>query len=638
MSRVYFAGHSKDGNLSILLQERVINCTNGQKWDKLVGRVSTFSQEFKSILVQVECLFLYKSPLGIRQERVMFKRGVLLKRRNCEIVENGDVENRGDTEITPETNIETTAASGNSGNNGNAQGDTVVSDVGNTPQIQSANTYEFQFDFGQKTLPPSFWFDPEDWGSLKPFGVCWNVVAYLSDARLQVVGQYLDEVKTWSRASCPFQVSYIYTEELTALQPDWGTPILGQNSSFLLFKPTTTFSVQILNPVYSLGNITVNVTLGNTTLNTVIQHVKVTLVQNLTISFPASRQHLSKQKSRKTCVLFDRQPPPLYEHPSGRELSFDLVIDGNLESRLGESNFAKVFPLDWNLDQPSTSGVIVSSTCFSNLQNGPGVEVSYDLRFVVQVLDNSTGKVTELNACAPIAISVPLQTDSYIPHDNFIPIISGIIDDLNHTTTGLEHLSEEWKRFRSEGIRNDRMVTGSNDHALELIKILKSLLQTLSFFLKYVHDPDLSKNVVRDYPGTNLPFNVYLLEMELLVRAMPNILPPLYTDSQSVHEPIVKSLLQKSSEFMISSQVIIMNWIQPVEGLEEALEGFEGIVEEVEKILGDIVDGCDNDVGGEKVDEDLERAIRNSVVDFGGDGVGGGEGSSRMGLGNIGFT
>ncbi|KAJ3355150.1 hypothetical protein HDU91_005698 [Kappamyces sp. JEL0680] len=472
----------------------------------------------------------------------------------------------------------------------------------------------FQFDFGAKALPPSFLFDPAEWQSTtQPFGVSWTCIAFHGTG----VGQTRDDFKTKSS----FQIGYKYSPQLLVQQPQWlKTHSAEKNSSFSLFRPNVDFSVHLPDPIWTPLNtpLKIQLLLSNVNLHHRITSIKVTLKQKIVIQIFNTQKHRFKH----SCVLFDQPTAPAYEHPAGNQLNYDLIIDHGFSQSLDRAMFGRRYPLDWNTDQSTQLGTLLSSTCFSSIGAfGMGMECEYELKVVSTVIDDSSGKISEFAATCPVVVSSDDQKqEDFISNEVFMPILSSVLEDLIHSKDGFKVLLSEWEQYRSQALRMDRMVTASADHATVLLDMLQSFKAQLAVFVEYLLHPEKPKTKIYGWPSDTVPFNLFLLEMELLVRAMPNFQPPSYESpadqTAPTDDPPVLMLLKDANEFVNLSHSLCLTWIQSIPENPIALcQRLDDLFLSLSDVLSIISDGGDHEEVKEfeKFRGDLERALLLSV-------------------------
>jgi hypothetical protein len=309
-----------------------------------------------------------------------------------------------------------------------------------------------------------------------------------------------------------------------------------------------------------------------------------------------------------------------YEHPNGNQLNYDLIINQNLDSLLDSSHLAKVYIDNKN----GTNGTLLASTCVSNVGlTGIGVECEYELRCSVCVINNASGKTIDIAANIPIIITCSKnQTIDYITNDVFMPILSALLEDLRFSKEGFGLLLLDWDRFRSEATSSDRMVTESSDHALVLLDMLDNFKSQLAVFLDYLSNPEKSKAKIFGWPKECMPFNLFLLETELLVRATPNLShpPPAYdmlSSASAADDPPLLKLLKVSQNFLELAHKVCLSWVQPqnLENNDQISHGLENSFLEIGSILRLISGGADHETGEDytKFQTQLQASIEFSA-------------------------
>jgi hypothetical protein len=142
------------------------------------------------------------------------------------------------------------------------------------------------------------------------------------------------------------------------------------------------------------------------------------------------------------------------------------------------------------------------------------------------------------------------------------------------------------------------MVTASSDHAQILLDIVESFEMQLTLFTENILNKNQSSKI--PWPNNCIPFNMFLLELELLTRACPSA--PAYSASFSGRST-VGELLSASKAYIEYAHQIVLSWIHPFKGDAQKLvdsmrREFHKMRVELEFIAG----GGDKDTGQEKID------------------------------------
>lgn len=446
-------------------------------------------------------------------------------------------------------------------------------------------------------LAPSFWFDSADWHSLdEPNGISWILTAYI---------HYKDgECERNISASLPFKI--LYSCSIQSLPQRYLLPSSGSNSTFLLFRPNVQLSLLLLTPLLTPhSNLHLRATLSNTDTSTQrIANVKVKMLQKITVGSGRGLRDF-----KQSCLLFNQAPPPHYEHPRGTELCFDVEMQEEIENRLASSRFARVSKLE---PTPLYLAPIVPSTCFSTIDsNEIGAIVEYYLKFTVTIIDDCNGKIIELTASNPLAVSHTQEIEeTTLSHETFLTITSSLLEDMAQCSFGLGVLENEWELVRGESSRGEKMVTFSSDHAAVLLDMLPSFHRQLSYFIVHLLDPTSNIREKVHWPTDAIPFNVFLLEIELMIRAGPDHTSP---TEHVGKDPVVATILQTAHTYMTSARELVLSWARPLDRLDakalcERLQTCEGRLVELLQV---VADGFDTSLGvGEKLDGELYEAIR----------------------------
>ncbi|KAJ3253945.1 hypothetical protein HK103_007614 [Boothiomyces macroporosus] len=453
--------------------------------------------------------------------------------------------------------------------------------------------FGFRFRFGSKALFPTFDFDQEH-------GVYWKVYGFVAEIFGNIPQS--DNMKIQSKTGISFHVGYKYTKPPTRYCISYA---LNRRSSVKyqidkLFNNTILkASVQLRNPIRSLDPIEMQIDLTDMAQHQ-IERIKVHLKQKIVYQAVSSTHFNFKN----VFLVLDEPAPPLYTH--GGKQTMVLSVD-----KFDLPSMAQVKGLD---DPTST---LVSSTEYSDLVPGStGLQIQYEFKIELFIKD-----YPELSANIPFLVSyTDLEADeavnpntTLLTRQHFLPILAGLIEDLTHSVEGLNVLLVEWRSYRSEANKNDRMCTESSDHAIFLLEMLDSFTSQLEIFTKHLilQTTDVKKI---PWPNETVPFNMFLLELELLIRAVPHA--PAYTVTEG--EPIVARLLKECKLFMQDSLSVIKGWIKPVGNANEIVSNLELHMNNVKHLLFDIAEGADTELGNEeKPDPDLIEALRISQLDIG---------------------
>lgn len=504
--------HSLDKKLSVFLLGRKIYSINGAKWPVVQGVVIVESYPKHLVIgVQVECLFHYKSPIGIMQDKILYFETKILSQSN-----------------------------------------------GNSCESDGKTRCPFIFDLGTKSLPPSFYFNVSEWHDVNmPFGISWRLIGFLAMPSQQAFS--LDDFKIMSKATVPFQIAYNYSDDLLRIQPNYRKEVAAVSSNFALFKPNVELVISLSDPIYSQTKpIEIALSLNNSTSSYRIQHLRINLKQKLIV------QHSNvKFRYKKTALIFSKTPGNPYVHPAGNILKYDLNLNVPKKSTL-----AQVYPLGNKRGDDTRNSLLLSSTCFSNASSGlANFDCTYQLELFATVLDESLfGKALEFSAKIPLVVSCPiLDNDGDLSSEEFLPIVATVLEDISFCKSGIGILIDNWDRYRSESARSDRMVTESPEHASVLEEMMISFQQQLSIFQEHFKNPLLPKKDIYGWPKDPIPFNMFLLELELLVRAIPS--PPSYSPtSDAISMPLespIRHLLGHSQNFVSMAESVVKTWIQP---------------------------------------------------------------------------
>ncbi|KAJ3318215.1 hypothetical protein HDV06_000758 [Boothiomyces sp. JEL0866] len=455
--------------------------------------------------------------------------------------------------------------------------------------------FEFRFQFGSKALFPSFDFDQEH-------GLCWKVYGFVAEMYGSIPQS--DNLKIQSKTGIAFHVGYTYTKPPTKYCISYQ---LSRRSSVkyqidkLFNNNILKASVQLRNPIRNVDPIEIQIDLKDMEQHQ-IERIKVFLKQKIVYQAVSSTHFNFKNVH----LVLDQPAPPLYTHDDKQTMV--LSVD-----QFDLPTMAQVRGLD------GATCSLVSSTEYSDLVPGStGLQIQYEFKIELFIKD-----YPELSTHVPFLVSyTDLEADEVVnpnttllTRQHFLPILAGLIEDLTHSVEGLNVLLVEWRSYRSEANKNDRMCTESSDHAIFLLEMLDSFTVQLEIFTKHLilQTTDVKKI---PWPNETVPFNMFLLELELLIRAVPHA--PAYTVTEG--EPIVSRLLKECKLFMQDSLCVIKGWIKPVGNANEIVSNLEVHMNNVKHLLFDIAEGADTEFGNEeKPDPDLIEALRISQLDIGND-------------------
>lgn len=552
---VLIGTHSKDGKVSIFIENRHLYSTNGSNWNLLEGYLTTTTD--LTPVVQVECAFHFKSGIGITHEKVLF------------------------SQIQQPISV-----------------------------ADQTRKFHFSFDFGRKSLPPSFLFDPLEWKNDKLFGVVWTLRGIVGD----IVGPVIrkDNVKVVSSTKCLFHVGYRYSQDLVGLEPtisESTTTNQYQRFPAIFSKNSIKLTAKIINPiiVQPKRQLLINLLLEGISERHSINNINVVIKQKITLQLLNSQ----KFKFKKTALRFNQKPAPSYYRNSEGKQTYDLMLDDDFMS--STSKFAKSYPLDWKLgDDPADD--LVPSTIFQQHASGStGVSVEYVVKVTTSILEPS-GKSVELSISMPLIVgaSEPREDPDLLTRDAFMPILSSLIEDIRLSIQGLETMLIEWKSYRHDSAQRETMCTESSDHAKFLLDIVDSFDEQLLLFKEHVLK---GTNIVKIPWKPGMPFNMFILELELLIRACPQERNGSYHLASTSHEPIVKLLLESSMRFFKLAETLVMAWIHPFAQEPVAfVQSLEKEYHHVCVLLERIAEGEDFETGVEKPDSDLIEALRLSAL------------------------
>ncbi|KAI8903182.1 hypothetical protein EDD86DRAFT_272436 [Gorgonomyces haynaldii] len=415
--------------------------------------------------------------------------------------------------------------------------------------------YCFKFDLGQRALPPSFVFNLEE-----EYGIHWTVSG--------IIGKPVEDgFLPLSQANLSIQIGYRYSQKtLEYLNPH---PIpMNYRNKILNFTKPPIIHCSLSNYILQKPNLQTSLLLD---LDLEIQNIKILLKQHILVQFLNTHQIHYKHEQ----LLSDDRPSPKYDQKQIVPLDFSLLAS-KMASTLDLGNRHELLLQD-----------LVPSTTYCEPVHGVStVTVEYHLMVIVTVQDH----FKDLVCLIPIVISNPelnARPDNLLTRDQFAPILSELYEDLKHSLPILDDLSSSWKSFRKEAFESDRMVTASSDHALILLEFMDSLEQQILVFIDLLQHPTPMIPWLRD----STPFNLFILELELLARASPSGLNTI--------EPtmVVEMLLISVKSFFEESFEIIKCWL---ESKTMSFDKWKSSCLQVRNLLDDIAQGKDTEEGNDK--------------------------------------
>ncbi|KAI8908269.1 hypothetical protein DFJ77DRAFT_170993 [Powellomyces hirtus] len=617
--------HSKDRLVSVFLEERKLTSEEatqaGQRsWPPLSGLVTADPVGAKSILAdhyepyaEVQCLLLYRTALGAVMHKIVYTKTQRL------------------------TQLATGAGSVE----------------GTQPGRQR---YPFSFNFANENLPPSFCLDPNDTHDGLPIGLHWDIVAYLgrqvvvagdSMAALSMDGsgvmtdQASCSIQRHSPVSLNFVVEHRHNPSALALPPLNASQTL--RPALFSFnrsaQPETTLDASIETPLCSAETpLKVGVQLTKMLKSHKVLRVRLTAKQIITIRLSAQQQLQYKAK----VAFLEDNPAPRYD-PANNDQFFgiySLNIGSGIPDRPKKGKIpARLLSLDWNktpktMTPLAATEFVASSPPAQSADDGSVVEVKYVLKVDVTLAD-STGtfgsRERELNVSLPFLLTgdqkdeTPATSSAYgsqqlrrdssssdttpTAPDALLPLLAETLDDLELSIADVAVLRKEWRGLRS-GSSN---CVESSDHAREVLQILDTLEAQLKVFAESFAVRD---GAVR-WPKNPVPFNMMVLETELLARAAPNELAMSTAESTSAPLPPVPSspllrapsavdvVLACTDAFFAAGKNVVLGWIASRGSTHDDRESqeFRDRLAVLETAAGDLRRGLEAIVAG----EDRER-------------------------------
>ncbi|KAJ3008066.1 hypothetical protein HKX48_008797 [Thoreauomyces humboldtii] len=511
-SRALIGRHSKDRVLSVFLDERTLAAYSDGSFPSLTGLVSVNAslKDEHVPCVQLRALLTYKTALGVTVNRIIYSRILRLDH--------------------------TEADSGAS--------TASLSTLSST--ISQRTRYPFTFSFAaNEALAPSLALDA---GS----GLRWEVIGYLApglvdhspdvgiDGSGVICVERINERR--SPVALPLLVTSSYakaddTEPLTASKTV-GSGMFASGNLGATIAGTALGAVSSSSPVLILS-----LSLTSLLASHAVGKVRVTAKQKVTVRDPSGRIVVA-QKFR-VGAKWDDRPAPRYDTGSGR---FDIVCEVPLCGsasvpskglKNGKSGApARVIPLTASSStltfkdeegMADNDSLLAPSMPEVSAPTGSwSASVTYMAKIVLMLLDSAGGfgsKEREITLSVPFDViaSTPASASTIVPSvstlslltvpttaDAILPLLSETLTDIDHSLSALSTLLDAVPPpSASEAARVS--VTTPADHARELLHILIHIDSHMrSAFL----------SASPSWPRNPVPFNVMVLETELMCRAV----------------------------------------------------------------------------------------------------------------------
>ncbi|KAJ3171777.1 hypothetical protein HDU87_008319 [Geranomyces variabilis] len=406
----------------------------------------------------------------------------------------------------------------------------------------------------------------------------------------------------------------------------------------------------------------VNVRLTKLSKSHKVQRVRLTAKQVVTVRLPSQQQ---LQYRGKVAILEDL-PAPRYDpaHESGFEAVYDLFIGTGLPDRPPKKGKmpAQLLPLDWNQrsKDKQNAHVLPAVEFVASTVPPPAahtgedqweIEVKYVLKVDVTLAD-LTGtfgsRERDLSVSLPFILtgdhkdeptsanpitfgsqqvrrdSSTSSTSSTIPlaPDALLPVLGETLDDLEVSLADISILRAQWRVLRQASSN----CVGSADHASEVLRILDQLEGQLRVF----GDSFASRDGSVRWPKNPVPFNMLVLETELMARAAPNALAEGEEEDEegedadevaqrrrNVHPALVPPappragavdvVLACTDTFFAAGKAVVLAWIASrgsahddaeAEAFAARIRHVEATAAELRRALGAVVAGKDRDRGG----------------------------------------
>ena len=561
--------HSKSKVVSVFLSKTTIISTDGARWPVLEGiatlRPSLLSQEQQplrqDLFVRVDCIFVYKTSVGAINNKLLYSVTQPLTQPTGTIV---------------------------------LQEPSALSDL----------KFRFVFDFGTNALPPSFAYPFETFEGHQ-LGVRWEVSAFIRHCSSDDTAITNDDVRNAHMASKSFIVSYNYTRIglinlsiLSATQANVEykpilTRIIPRNWIINDIRVSARLDTAILaQPLKSALSLTLDI--GDLKPTQFVYSVKIVFRQNITLQLVNVQQlHFKTEFTVYRKPILPQEPQKTAYKIVCRIEPMDILRQFN-PSNAKRTCPGVVLPIDWMQQDSLLSAQFVPSTaCMSFVTGIVGMHVEYSLKPVVSITEHFLG----ISRNREVSVSIPLIVSAFEGYDSspvlsprqvlaptdvpspdnqqdyseftterFLPVLSELLEDLGNSRNMVSTLISDWKSFRAEAATSERMVTNSSDHAVILLDVLSALDSQLNVFVHMLQS-DISKMKRVRWPCCTMPFNVFLLELEFLIRASPDSMPPPISSSvqstqASERVSHIQLLLRLSSQFMDACQNLVVKWVE----------------------------------------------------------------------------
>ncbi|KAJ3144734.1 hypothetical protein HDU89_007778 [Geranomyces variabilis] len=403
----------------------------------------------------------------------------------------------------------------------------------------------------------------------------------------------------------------------------------------------------------------VNVRLTKLSKSHKVQRVRLTAKQFVTVRLPSQQQ---LQYKGKVAVLEDL-PAPRYDpaNESGFEAVYDIFIGTGLPDRPPKKGKmpAQLLPLDWNQRSKDKQNAhvlpaveFVASTVSPPVAHTGGDQWEIEVKYVLKVdvtLADLTGtfgsRERDLSVSLPFILtgdhkdeptsgnptlfgsqqirrdSSTSSTSSTTPlaPDALLPVLGETLDDLEVSLADISILRAQWRVLRQASSN----CVGSADHASEVLRILDQLEGQLRVF----GDSFASRDGSVRWPKNPVPFNMLVLETELMARAAPNVLAEeaeiedgdqaaRRRNADEIHPALVPPappragavdvVLACTDTFFAAGKAVVLAWIASrgsahddaeAEAFATRIRHVEATAAELRRALGDVVAGKDRDRG-----------------------------------------
>ncbi|KAI8819246.1 uncharacterized protein EV422DRAFT_507685 [Fimicolochytrium jonesii] len=442
------------------------------------------------------------------------------------------------------------------------------------PQPQQRRQYPFTFHFGVEPLSPSLAFNPTDLHDGLPVGVHWEVVGYLG-RRSTLAGEHntlsapgannsndggggwgmdMNGVVTDTSSASMQRRSRATLHFLVEHRLGGGLGAAGQQAArvatqalkapLLSFgrsrNPEVVLKATVGKPLCTMDDdLKVDVEVTHLQPSQKVHRVQLKGLQAVSMRLP-SRDTL---QFKATVALFEDNPAPRYDPAANSTFtgSYTMMMGAGVGNRPKKNDVPAEIPLlDWqrsaeSMQVENKKGFVASTPPPVDDLSRANVEVTYSVKVTVTIADAAKafgGNQREISAVIPFALTGVVEDEPTVPTltaqltrrsstssttvlanpDLLLPLLAETLDDLTQSLDDIAALQHDWPSLLTSD-----SVTDPADHAQELLEMLALLKAQIGVFVEGFGASDGS---VR-WPRNPVPFNMMVLEAELLVRAGP---------------------------------------------------------------------------------------------------------------------